>query len=34
MLFDGMNELMLKAALDDEDLDKEYDTLKHWLAFM
>ena len=34
MLYHGMHELMLKAALDGEDLDRTYETLKHWLAFM
>ncbi len=34
MLFPAMHDLMFKAALDGEDLDKEYENLKHWLVFM
>jgi hypothetical protein len=33
-LFDGMYELLFKAAITGEDLDKEYEDLKGWLAFM
>lgn len=33
-LFDGMYELLFKAAIAGEDLDKEYEDLKGWLAFM
>lgn len=34
MLFPAMHDLMFKAALNGEDLDQEYETLKDWLAFM
>jgi hypothetical protein len=33
-LFHGMYELLCKAALLDEDLDKEYEDLKNWQYFM
>ena len=33
-LFDGMYELLLKAAIRGDDLDQEYEKLKDWLAFL
>lgn len=33
-LFDGMYELLFKAAIRGDDLDQEYEKLKDWLAFL
>lgn len=33
-LFKGMYDLLYQAAIAGEDLDKEYENLKDWLAFM
>ncbi len=30
----GIHEIMLKAALNDEDLDQVYEKLKYWLDFL